>query len=304
MSKTIIDFITALMFNLLGMVGAVLSDKLQYKLGVLLGGIIKLVMPKRKIVTEQNLKLAFPEKDNNAIKSIIDESFKNLGITAVEISSMKFMTDKRICGRVIQFQNEQLFDSTKASEKPMIILTSHFSNWELFGYYTSAAKNNVLNIIVKKQSNAIIDKEINKIRNRAGNKTIEMGNAARKLIPVFQSGGCVAMIVDQSARGDKGVLYPEFFNLPTATYASAAYLCLKFNANMLLMLLIRNDSGKYIMHCEKIMTEDLKCSDEGVEILTQRHVSALEGIIRQYPGQWVWQHRRWKRMPKGDGNAN
>jgi lauroyl/myristoyl acyltransferase len=58
------------------------------------------------------------------------------------------------------------------------------------------------------------------------------------------------------------------------------------------------------MHCEQIQTDDLQCNDEGVEVLTQRHVSALERIIRQHPGQWVWQHRRWKRMPKDYKNAD
>jgi lauroyl/myristoyl acyltransferase len=67
---------------------------------------------------------------------------------------------------------------------------------------------------------------------------------------------------------------------------------------------LRNESGKYTMHCEKIETEDLKCDDEGVKTLTQRHVTALEKVIRKYPAQWVWQHKRWKRMPKEESNVN
>jgi KDO2-lipid IV(A) lauroyltransferase len=304
MIKLFVDFLTAFLFNLLGIMGALLSYKQQYKFGVLLGLLLELIMKKRRVVTEENLHLAFPEMSNNAIKSLTKSSFKNMGATIVEISSMKYMSDNRICRKVVEFDDEIFFALANESEKPLMILSSHFNNWELFVYYISKAKNCILNVIAKKQSNAIIDKEINKIRLRAGTRTIEMGNAARKLIPVFQSGGSVAMLVDQSARGDKGVLYPDFFNLPTATYASAAYLSLKFNANMLLMLLIRNDVGKYIMHCEQIQTDDLQCNDEGVEVLTQRHVSALERIIRQHPGQWVWQHRRWKRMPKDYKNAD
>lgn len=304
MSKTIVDYLTASLLKLLGIVGTLLNDKLQYKLGVLIGTLIRLIMKKRRIVTEQNLKLAYPEKDSEAIKLIVNESFKNLGITAIEIASMKYMSDNRILRKVIGFEGESIYDEAKVSGKPMMVISSHFNNWELPGFYSSITKNNILHMIVKKQSNERIDKEINQIRSRARTKTIDMDNAARKIVSVFRSGGCVAMIVDQSALGDKGVLYPQFFNIPSATYASPAYLTLKFDANMLLVVIIRHQTGKYTLYCEKIQTEDLRCDDEGVSMLTQRHVTALERIIRQYPAQWVWQHRRWKRMPKVTENAN
>jgi KDO2-lipid IV(A) lauroyltransferase len=37
--------------------------------------------------------------------------------------------------------------------------------------------------------------------------------------------------------------------------------------------------------------------DDTVESLTQRHVKILESFIRQYPEQYFWLHRRWKRRP-------
>jgi KDO2-lipid IV(A) lauroyltransferase len=33
---------------------------------------------------------------------------------------------------------------------------------------------------------------------------------------------------------------------------------------------------------------------------TQRLHSVLEGIIREYPDQWLWVHRRWKTRPVGE----
>jgi KDO2-lipid IV(A) lauroyltransferase len=37
-----------------------------------------------------------------------------------------------------------------------------------------------------------------------------------------------------------------------------------------------------------------------VLIDTQRVHSQLESVIREYPDQWLWIHRRWKTRPPGD----
>jgi len=33
---------------------------------------------------------------------------------------------------------------------------------------------------------------------------------------------------------------------------------------------------------------------------TQRIHAQLESVIRQYPDQWLWIHRRWKTRPPGE----
>ena len=33
---------------------------------------------------------------------------------------------------------------------------------------------------------------------------------------------------------------------------------------------------------------------------TARFTTVLEGVIREYPAQWLWMHRRWKTRPPGE----
>jgi KDO2-lipid IV(A) lauroyltransferase len=32
---------------------------------------------------------------------------------------------------------------------------------------------------------------------------------------------------------------------------------------------------------------------------TARFTKAIEGIVRRFPEQWLWVHRRWKTRPEG-----
>jgi KDO2-lipid IV(A) lauroyltransferase len=34
-----------------------------------------------------------------------------------------------------------------------------------------------------------------------------------------------------------------------------------------------------------------------VKAITQRYHAALEGLVRAYPEQYFWLHRRWKTVP-------
>jgi KDO2-lipid IV(A) lauroyltransferase len=38
---------------------------------------------------------------------------------------------------------------------------------------------------------------------------------------------------------------------------------------------------------------------DAVKAVTQRYTTALENLIRRYPEQYFWLHRRWKHQPAG-----
>ena len=48
---------------------------------------------------------------------------------------------------------------------------------------------------------------------------------------------------------------------------------------------------------EVILPEDYEGDPDAVRAITQRFTSALERLIRRYPEQYFWLHRRWKHQP-------
>ena len=46
-----------------------------------------------------------------------------------------------------------------------------------------------------------------------------------------------------------------------------------------------------------IYPEEYADRPDAVKAITQRFTTALENMVRQYPEQYFWLHRRWKHQP-------
>ena len=46
-----------------------------------------------------------------------------------------------------------------------------------------------------------------------------------------------------------------------------------------------------------ILPEEYQERPDAVKAITQRFTSALERLVRSYPEQYFWLHRRWKHQP-------
>jgi KDO2-lipid IV(A) lauroyltransferase len=58
----------------------------------------------------------------------------------------------------------------------------------------------------------------------------------------------------------------------------------------------------YAVCCADVIDpRDYATDPNAVRAITQRYTSALERLIREYPEQYFWLHRRWKHQPKAKG---
>jgi KDO2-lipid IV(A) lauroyltransferase len=48
---------------------------------------------------------------------------------------------------------------------------------------------------------------------------------------------------------------------------------------------------------ERIDPDDYADRPDAVRAITQRYTAAIESIVRKYPEQYFWLHRRWKHQP-------
>ncbi|MGH2566739.1 MAG: lysophospholipid acyltransferase family protein [Bacteroidota bacterium] len=286
------------LFQLLGFVVRLVPLRTVQKVGASAGELLYAAVGFRKTITLENLRQAFPEKPLQELDRIARTAFRSVGTSLFEFLWFpRFLPDQ--IRETVRIENPDLIKEIHGRGKGIILLTAHFGNWELLALGLHVELGIPIHIIVKPQSNDLVDKRINRWRTLWGNKVVPMGVAVREILRALQDGGVVGIVADQSA--PKESLTVEFFGRQVPTYEGPAVFSLKTGAPMMIGFAIRQPDGTYRSTFEEVPTDDLRMhSAENVAELTRRHVRITERYIRLYPGQWMWMHKRWKHVLERD----
>jgi KDO2-lipid IV(A) lauroyltransferase len=266
--------------------------KSAQRFGSLLGTIGYRAWRSRRRVALDNLTHAFPELTPAQRERIAEGAFRNYGIAIVEFLWFPRMSPE-LLRRLIRVRNVELLHEGYARGRGMVMLSGHFGNWELIAFGVAHLSGLPMTIIVQTQSNALVDRAINRNRCLLGNSVVPMGIGVREVLGTLKSGGIVAIAPDQS--GPMEGVFVDFFGRSVATHQGPAAFALKCGADMQMGFIVRQPDMSYEVVLERVSDAGLP-SDyrEAVEELTRRHTRILEAHIRQHPDHWMWMHRRWK----------
>jgi Kdo2-lipid IVA lauroyltransferase/acyltransferase len=282
------------LFNLLCQFLLLLPLGMAQRFGSFLGIIAYHLLAKRRSIALENLRQAFPEKEENERESIAKGSFRNFGISMAELLWFPKLNDEML-HKILSSENIHLVKEAAEKGKGLIVLSGHFGNWELIASGIARLSRLPFTIIVQRQSNKMVDEVINRNRCLYGNRVVPMGISVREILTTLQGGGVIAIAPDQSA--PKEGVYVNFFGKMTATHQGPAVFALRCRSPILMGFLVRQRDKSYKTIIEEIDYTDITGKDEiAIEQLTQRHTNCLEQYIRQYPDHWLWMHRRWKNI--------
>jgi KDO2-lipid IV(A) lauroyltransferase len=266
-----------------------------HRTGFVLARIFYPLLLSRRKVALNNLRNAFPEMNDSTRKKIAFRSFQNISATFAELLWHKNLTKETIRQRV-RIENPDLIKQVQAEKKGMIFLTAHFGSWELANQAVAVYTNSNMCVVAKQQSNLLVDRLLTRWRSLFGIEVVLMGIGVRKMLEALKKGEIVGLIADQSA--PKESVAVEFFGRLVPTYEGPAVFSLRTGAPLILGCTVRQEDGNYKMQLTRVPCDDLHgASDENIRELTQRQVRMTEKIIRQYPEQWMWMHKRWKHVP-------
>lgn len=270
-------------------------------LGRAIGRVAYWLPGKLRSTGERNLLMAFPELSESARRQLLRGCFDSLGRLLGEFSQFPRATAESLRRMIVY--DEVGLAHLRAAEKDgrgVIFLTGHLGAWELLSFGWSALEYPI-SFLVRPIDNPRIEEMIESVRTRFGNRAIDKKNAARESLRVLREGGTLGILSDLNTQTREGVFVP-FFGRLACTTAGIATLALKTDAIVIPTCAVWDKERKrYFFHgdppVELVRTGDRQ---KDVEINTAHFAEAIERLVRRYPDQWLWIHRRWKTRPPGE----
>jgi KDO2-lipid IV(A) lauroyltransferase len=279
----------------------ILPRRVAIAAGLIIGRIAYLLPGKLRRTGERNLSLAFPVMGHAEQRRILRGCFDNLGRLLGEFSQLPRATPEQL-RKLVEYDQLGLAHVREAEQRKrgIIFLTGHIGAWELLSFGWSALEYPI-SFLVRPLDNPRIEEMIENVRTRFGNQAIDKKSAARQALRVLRQGGTLGVLSDLNTQPYEGVFVP-FFGKLACTTAGIATLALKTDAVVIPTCAVWDKTRKrYFFHgdapVELIRTGD---SRKDVEINTARFAAAVEHMIRLYPDQWLWIHKRWKTRPPGE----
>ena len=250
------------------------------------------IVPLRKKVVLKNLKIAYPKNSLSAIKKSAFTIYKSFAITLVELLYLPYMKRQEIIDAVECVNPELIIEKYKQG-KGIILLSSHYGNWEFIAISVALQVKIPFSVIVKPLRNPYVYDWMNNARTKHGNEIVPLGISIRKTYQTLKEKKIVAMVADQ--RGPREGVRVNFFGKEVSVYTGPAALALKTGSPIIFGIPVRQENYKYRTFLVEISQSDLPESDEDkIKEISQRHTSYLEKMIRENPEQWLWMHDRWK----------
>ncbi len=263
------------------------------RLGRFLGRAGFRLLTGRRNIALDNLRHAFPGKSPGELESVALGAFENFGIAICEFLCFSKLGVDDIRGLMNYGTGAGAFRKIAAAGG-MVFMTGHFGNWELAGAGSSCLAGVPYLVIVKTQSNRLVDGVVNALRGRFGSATIAMEKSVRPAMTTLGEGGVVALAGDQSAPRESE--FVSFFGREVATFRGPAAFALRAGVPLMVGLTVRRPDFTYDFVLEEVDRSGLTDSDEHIREFTRRHVAVLEKHIRLHPDHWLWMHRRWKHL--------
>ena len=257
------------------------------------------VLPARRELLHENLQTAFPKLNKTERNAVILKMWEHLLMMGVEVALARRKIRDYNWKDHIQLVNAEPLLSLLHQDRPVIIVTGHFGNFEIGGF-SLGVLTYPSHTVARTLDNPYLNRFIKDFRESTGQYLISKNGGSPEIIKVLEGNGLMAFLVDQSA-GRKGYRV-NFFDKPASTFKAIAVLALQFKAPIAVCypLRRRDASGEFRMlqfdmHITEIIDPlNLPPDIQNVKDITQWFTHALESGIRTCPEQYWWVHRRWK----------
>ena len=248
--------------------------------------------------TIKHLSMAYAnEKSSEEIHALGKQVFLNIAACAADAVRLPVLVADGTIDTILDVEDFDKFERYVAKGNGVILMTGHYGNWELLG--TWLVRNGInLKVVAKKSYDPRLDKLIVDYRNEAGYANTARGNAVKSVVKGLLNGAVYGLLFDLDTKV-KGV-FVNFFGRPAHTATIPVVLSKQLGSPVVPVFIKLNKDFTYKIMCFDAL-EFVDTGDDDKDIVTNTQICSdfYEKMIRRYPEQWIWMHKRWKKQPQG-----
>lgn len=243
----------------------------------------------RKKIVLDNLRIAFPNKNEKERLKIAKRFYQNFTDTLVE--SVKMITaDEKMIQRMF-VGNVDGLNALAEKGKNIQIHAMHNFNWEVVNLGVSRLLKKPFLAVYQPIINPFFEDIFSKLRSRYGTRLIPANDFKNNFIKHEKEQYLIALVADQNPGDPAKAWWLNFFGKAAPFVMGPEKAARQRDTTVVFANFFKVSRGVYSFETE-LITEDLNQLQEGE--LTKRYIKYIEAKISERPDNYLWSHRRWK----------
>jgi KDO2-lipid IV(A) lauroyltransferase len=245
-----------------------------------------------------NLRLCFPDYDDDKTNKVVKESLRSLGKSYAEMGMSWMWPIPKVHKLITQVEGEEYLQKALDDDNGIIIIAPHLGNWEILNHFFRTYL--FMTVMYKPAKIPALDKFIFDTRKRVDVGLVPADRSGvMSLFKILENKGVVAVLPDQQPSLKSGV-FAEFFGQNALTGKLIGEMANTTPAYLLCAYAKRLNDGSYGVVL-KPANEGIRAADP-IESATALNQS-IEDCILDCPDQYQWSYKRFRRQPKGVSNV-
>lgn len=249
-------------------------------------------------VTRTNLRNAYPDRSRAQLRELEKAYYRHISDLFIEGIHNLYASPRSILRRY-HFVNRELVNHYYEKGQSVILLSSHYNNWE----YMITSLNFQIRLhavgVGKPLNDRFVASYITRRRSRFGTQIVDQTDVRKTMAYYHQHHVPCAymMLSDQSPSNEHKSYWTTFLHQETPFLYGAEYFARLYDLPVLYYEVTKIRRGHYQVQFSTLCEQP---SQVPQYTITSRYVQLLTATINAAPQYWLWSHKRWKRHRPAD----
>lgn len=251
-----------------------------------------------KRITAINLRLAYPELNEQALQKRLRLSIQSQCMTYIEFVKCWGMSPQYNFNLLKNIHGAELLEKALVNQKGVIVVVPHFGCWELLNAWLNIYTQPM--IMYKPDKIKGVNQYILNARQKFNATLVPTDETGiRQIFKHLKQGGLTVVLPDHLPKASGGI-YSHFFQQNTLSATLVSKMAAKTQCNVIGLSCIRNpELSSFDVYCtelpQTILSKDLQQSVDSLNL-------AMQEMIQLAPEQYIWSYKRFRNC-YGNGNV-